>query len=481
MNIDNQKPTYSAGFLKVTGDGAYAVEMATAHGFKADPWQELLVNQIYADSCIQLGVSAPRQNGKDGFLEIVELYSSTVCGRVILHTGHRRDTVMKHFTRICSRWYENPKYKDLRRRAEVTHGSGFQEINFENGGRITFLTRSETGGRGDSVDILILNEAQEMTDGEWSALVPTLTASPDAKIILLGTPPVSSRTGKGIVFQRFRQDAYEGNLNKGEVYAEWGITDLEHDDIKSEAAWRRVNPAWDFRINKNIIRIDSRNMETEEFAREHLGYWYRGAKNTIYKDDQWVAGTVPKRPTHNDVEKFSVGIVYAQDGESWTAAFGALLKDGSYYAELIDLASMKKGMTQILQIIAGFHKQEGFCGVLAHGKAGTLNLIGDAESCGLFPARIIEICRHNDKIASNALLDTLMSDGALKHTDQEPLKQSLLSLDKYMTNASGGGFSFVSRAGKLIASESVALALYWAKNRQPQKKRGRQTLWIGNE
>ena len=476
MKIDNQQPTFSAGFLRGSGEGQYAVEMSAEHGMKPDPWQELLVKQIYIEKCVQIGISAPRQNGKNGVAEIVELYSPTVCGHKILHTAHRRDTVMKHFARLCARWYENRKYKDLMQHCDVTHGSGFQEIVFDTGGRISFITRSDTGGRGDSVDYLILDEAQEMTEGEWAALVPTLTASPNAKILMFGTPPVSSRVGKGIVFQRFRQDAYDGNLSEGEMYAEWGITDLKKDDVKDIRTQERVNPAWNYRINKNIVRIDSRNMETEEFAREHLGYWYKGAKNTIYKEDQWTTGIVKKRPAIDGVVRFAVGIVYAQDGESWAAAFGAVMGDGNYYTELIDLANMKKGTIQILQIIGQFYKSDKFVGALVHGKAGALNLLGDAEACNLFKPAIIELCRYDSKVASNTLFDTLMSNDEIQHIDQEPLKESLLSLDKYMINK-GGGFGFVSRTGKLIAAEASALALYWAKNRKPKPKRGKQTVW----
>ena len=475
--IDNQKPTFSAGMLPVNGDGEFAIEMANAYGYKPDPWQELLIKQMYTEECVQIGISVPRQNGKNGAVEVLELFSPMMLGKVIVHTAHRRDTVMKHFARLCKRWYENPKYKDIMNSTEVTHGSGFQEINFDNGGRISFMTRSATGGRGDSADIIILDEAQEMTKDEWAALVPILTASPDAMIIMFGSPPLESREGQGVVFQKLRQDACDGKLNKGDVYIEWGVDDLK-EDLRDEEIWKRVNPAWDYRINKNIVRVNSRSMDDEEFAREHLGYWYKGTKNTIYKEEHWTAGLIDKRPSNEDVERFAVGVVYSQDGESWTAAFGAVLKDGNYYSELIDLSSTKKGMAQIIQIIAHFHKDNtGFVGAISYGKAGTLNLIGEAEQCDLFPASLIEICRYDSKVASNALLDNVMDDGTLKHVDQDPLKESLLSIDKYMMNGKGGGFGFISRSRKLIASEAVALALYWAKNRKPKKKRPKQSIW----
>ena len=477
MNVDNQKPTFSAGLMPIAGEGVNAIEMATEYGYKPDPWQGMVLEQILTPDVYQVGFSCPRQNGKNGVLEIVELYCPVVNGLRILHTAHQMQTSIEQFHRLVARWFSNPVYPDLADCVTVSYGRGSEELVFHNGGRVLFTTRSAVRGRGFAVDILVLDESQEMDEDEWAALVPTLTASPNAIIVMTGTPPVSTRQGQGVVFQRFRQKAYDSELNPGEVYVEWGVNDLETDEIGSVNTWERVNPAWHYRINKNIIRANSLVMDKESFAREHLGYWFKGVRNTAYKDDHWSAGIVETRPAPQDVARFAVGIVYAQDGESWAAAIGAVLGDGSYYAELIDLASTKKGTVQLLQIVSSFYAKDGFVGVLAFGKAGTLNLIGDAESCGLFPARLIEICRHNDKIASNALLDTLMGDGALKHVAQEPLRASLLSLDKYMVNSSGGGFSFVSRTGRLIASEAAALALYWAKNKQPKPKRPKQKVW----
>jgi len=477
MSIDNQRPTFSAGLMPETGDGPFAVDMAVEYGFKPDPWQELVIGQIFAEDVFQVGFAAPRQNGKNGVLEILELYAAGVLGHVIIHTSHQVKTSIEQFNRMRKRWYENPKYPDLTESVNVSLGKGDEAFIFDNGAKVLFFTRSSISGRGFSADWLILDEAQEMNEDAWAALSPTLTASPDARIVLTGTPPVSSRAGQGVIFQRYRQDAYDGALAYGEVYAEWGIGDLEKDDVGSPETWERVNPAWNYRINKNIIRGNARVMDRETFAREHLGYWYKGVRNTVYKDDNWAGGTIDARPAPEETERFAVGIVYAQDGESWAACFGAVLKDGSQYAELIDLASTKKGTAQILQIIASFNLHEGFVGAIAYGKAGTLNLIGDAGACGLFPPPLIEICRHDSKIASNALLDTLMSDSALKHVEQEPLKASLLSLDKYMVNSGGGGFGFISRAGKLIAAEAAALALYWSKNRKPKPKRPKQTVW----
>lgn len=478
MKLDNQKPTFEQGFLKVTGDGDFAIEMGEKYGYSCDPWQRDLIRQIFNDNVYRIGFSAPRQNGKNGILELVELYAPMIRGSRILHTSHQMQTSIEQFSRLEKRWFNNPNYRLLKDHSEVSYGRGSEEIRIDNGGRIMFTTRSAVRGRGFSVDILILDESQEMTEEEWAALSPTLTASPDALIILTGTPPVSTRQGQGIVFQNFRKKAYKGELNKGEIYAEWGINDLEKEEVFDEKTWIRVNPAWQYRVNKNVIRANSLVMDKESFAREHLGYWYKGDHNTIYKSEMWEDGLIDQRPNKDQIDRYAVGIVYSQDGEMWCSAMGAVLTDGSLYAELIDLSTTKKGTGQILQICKNMYENvQGFTGVIAHGKAGLGNLMGDAEMMDLFPLKLIEMCRYDSKMASHTLLDNTMKDGELKHIDQSQLKDSLLSLDKYLTNGKQGGFGFISRNGQLIASEAVALALYWAKNNKPKSKRSKQSIW----
>ncbi|MCL2492518.1 MAG: hypothetical protein FWF33_00540 [Clostridiales bacterium] len=477
---DNQKPTFTVGMLKTGKIGTYAIETVKNYGFTPDPWQCLIIKQAFASGCHQLGLSAPRQNGKNGAIEVIEFYAAAVQGKRILHTAHQVDAAIMQHSRLQTRWFENARYPDLLRCCKTIRGRGSEAFEFDNGGVINFASRSSVKKRGDSYDWIVLDEAQEMDQDEWLSLSSILTASEAAIVVMMGTPPISSRSGHGVVFQEYRGHAYGGSLTAGNVYLEWGVTDLKRDDIASEKTWRRVNPAWDYRINKGVIEMDYqtfRTIDIEGFAREHLGYWYKSAKGTIYSKEQWEAGITKRRPAPENCERYAIGISFAQDGETWSAAFGAFMKEGWYYSELIDYANAKKGMEQIITIAKRFREHDGFTGLLVNGRAGALNMIGDATMSKVIKPELIEICRMGDKLASNALLDTLMASGAFFHAEQEALKASLLSLDKYTTKSGGGGFSYISRTGQLIASEAAALAVYWAKNKKPLPKRKKQYVW----
>jgi hypothetical protein len=60
-----------------------------------------------------------------------------------------------------------------------------------NGGSIEFIARSSGSGRGFTVDVLVCDEDQDLTDEELAALLPTISAAPSGNpmVILTGTPP----------------------------------------------------------------------------------------------------------------------------------------------------------------------------------------------------------------------------------------------------------------------------------------------------
>src|SRR5665648_921652 len=72
-------------------DGGDACFLASRYGLTPDPWQGMVVvswlgrsssNRLAAGRC---GLAVPRQNGKNGVLEVVELFKIVVQGRKVLH------------------------------------------------------------------------------------------------------------------------------------------------------------------------------------------------------------------------------------------------------------------------------------------------------------------------------------------------------------------------------------------------------------
>jgi hypothetical protein len=208
-----QEPRVSIGARPRVSDGPDAIELAAGYGLVLDPWQQLVITDwlgIGEDgrwACPRCGLAVPRQNGKNSLLEARELFGAVMLGERILHTAHEVKTANKHFKRLQFFFDNKRQYPDLH--AMVTNlrlANGETGVFLENGGSIELAARSTGSGRGFSVDTLVADEAQDLTDDEIAALLPTISASDNPQVILAGTPPKPA-AARGEVFARVRQEA----------------------------------------------------------------------------------------------------------------------------------------------------------------------------------------------------------------------------------------------------------------------------------
>ncbi len=85
--------------------GDLAGDFAGDYGLRPDDWQRLILNDWLAESrgrwaSLTCGLSVPRQNGKNGALEVRELFGMVGRGEKIAHTAHQVKTAQKHFRRL---------------------------------------------------------------------------------------------------------------------------------------------------------------------------------------------------------------------------------------------------------------------------------------------------------------------------------------------------------------------------------------------
>lgn len=268
-------------------DNAYeeAVDLVTAYGAEPDEWQSIATKAMLGElengrwAGTQVGLSIPRQNGKNFCLEVRELYGTVILGERILHTAHEVKTALMHFRRMLE-YFEHPDLKPHVKKISNTNGS--EGIWLKNGGCILFAARSKSSGRGFSVDVLVCDEAQELDDEKFAALLPTIAAAPNPQTILAGTPP--GPTTNGEVFARLRDTAVE-NKSERLVWLEWSAD--RHVDLLSDEAVAQANPALGTRLSLEKISDERNAMDDETFARERLGMWTGLAANTVFDMEQW--------------------------------------------------------------------------------------------------------------------------------------------------------------------------------------------------
>lgn len=222
-------------------------------------------------------VAVPRQNGKNGVLEIRELFGMVVLGEKFLHTAHEVKTARKAFKRIASFFENERRSPELAAMVvEIRKTNGQEAILLDNGGSIEFIARSSGSGRGFTVDVLVCDEDQDLTDDELAALLPTISAAPlgNPQVILTGTPPDPDKldAAKGEVARRVRRDA-QAKADPNLYCIDYGMPDGPLPDVDDLSLAYRTNPALGGRLNIAEVHRERKLMSPEKFARERLGWW----------------------------------------------------------------------------------------------------------------------------------------------------------------------------------------------------------------
>lgn len=171
--------------------GQEAIDIYKKTGLSPYPWQEKLIKDIFAvnDDGLwthsKFGYAVPRRNGKTEIVYMAELWF-LMDGKNIIHTAHRISTSHSSFKKLKKYLEKMGLVDKVDFKSIKAKGQEMIEL-IETGGVIQFRTRTETGGLGEGFDLLVIDEAQEYTDGQESALKYTVTDSDNPMIIICGS------------------------------------------------------------------------------------------------------------------------------------------------------------------------------------------------------------------------------------------------------------------------------------------------------
>jgi len=317
-------------------EGYDCCELSTAYGLRPFDWQRTAlidtmgVREDGRWAAPRGGWSVARQNGKNGGAEMFEVHVTAMLGMRVLHSAHEVKTARKAFKRLLD-FFDNPRrYPELAALVkEIRRTNGQEAIELHNGGSVEFLARTKASGRGYSADILLLDEAQELTDDELEAMQPTISASQNPMLFLMGTPPRPDKPA--VVWRRFRQAAVD-NLDPEMFWIEYGV---EPDaDFAARESWARSNPGAPESISWDTIAGEFATLSPEGFAAERLGVWFPKPEN--------IGGAIPLERWEALADRCepqgtpSFAVATAQD-RSWSAIASAWKRpDGSVQVELVD-------------------------------------------------------------------------------------------------------------------------------------------------
>ena len=293
--IGSQTPTTliapsPEGFTEHEGEDT--IFYAQAHDYVPDVWQETTIKAWLRQRedgkwCSPIwGITVPRQNGKNGVLEPVILYMMAVLGLRVLFTAHEVKTAQKMFARMQYFFGEmandpHAVFPALNQRIKKYRRVNGQEIiELDNGGAFEVVARSAGSGRGYTSDVLVIDEAQHLTDLQLEALKPAISAAPSGSpvTIYMGTPP-KDFSEEGEPFVRTRAAALSGK--SGATWVEFSapgdVDDMTEAElarfVQNRAHWAVSNPALGIRIAEETIEGELVDMSARSFARERLNMW----------------------------------------------------------------------------------------------------------------------------------------------------------------------------------------------------------------
>ena len=402
---------------------------------------------------MEFGYSVPRQNGKNEIVAMRELYALNQ-GERVLHTAHRTSTSKSAFDRLLGILEET----GLENQVDFTsiRARGMEKIEFPNGGQIDFRTRSSTGGLGESFDLLVIDEAQEYTDDQRSALMYTIAASENPQTLYCGTPPTP--ISSGTVFTGLRTRALNGET-EDTGWAEWSVD--TQSDIRDRELWYKTNPSLGLRINERNIQTEISEDEID-FNIQRLGLWLQYNQKSVISEDEWDSLKVDALPELKG--KLFAGVKYGRDGTNVALSIAVKTKENDVFVEAIDCQSIRNGNDWIIDFLRKADVQE----VVVDGANGQSLLAEEMEDFGLKEPLLPTV---KEIINANAKFEQALYQQTLVHNGQPSLREVVTNSDKRNIGSSGG-FGYTSQVEEhdVVLMDSMILAYWSCSNHKEVKK-----------
>lgn len=502
-----------------TNDAEDAIFLASGYGLIPDDWQVdiltgWLARRVDGKWCYgRCGLAVPRQNGKNGAIEVRELYGMVVLGEAFLHAAHEVKTTRKAFKRLKHFFGDEvndpkAKYPELNALVAEVRSTNGQEAIFlkdvwevdgqrvystgrpltaagrpnldarfvRKGGSIEFVARSRGSGRGFTVDVLVLDEAQHLNDDELEAIRSAVSSAPlgNPQVIYAGTPPDREKGELGVVWLRVRAGA---GKDKRLCWIEYGVPDGPLPDLDDEALLYEVNPALELRhgngaygLTMDVVLDEKADLSPEGYARERFGWWgdpQLGAGSSVMPN--W--GNLGTRGEPPPITALGVAV----DVDRVWCALGAAAVSDDLLVPYVGAVTMREAdrvrvpLSEVIELEANGEtrkvplivaeaariQRETRCVVVADkkGPAGSLEedfVFAGVEVLWLGLEEVVQAC---------ADLFDAVAAGLLQHNNDELLNAAVAAAGWRKV---GDRNIWARRAGNIVELEAVTVALHGA-------------------
>lgn len=327
--------------------GLDALDLADVAGRESLDWQAYAVRTGMAKAAtgrwaaFEVGLEVSRQNGKNGCIEVVELgWMITEPGVSILHTAHEFQTAMESMDKLEALIRSHPLLEN--EVLQVRHGNGKEMIRLRNGSTIRFRTRTKSGGRGFSVDRLVIDEAMIWSPASQAAIMPLLTTAKNPQIWYLGSAAdadVHEYCGKWASLRARALDPGDQAL----IWMEWSAPEPPTDPVarvewrQDRENWAYANPSLGYLLTEQYVEDECaafrKDIEKWEIERLSAGNWPREDRDraAIIDPDVWDA---MKSTDAQLVGSVALALDRTRDGSAWVLAAAKRTSDSRVHVEI---------------------------------------------------------------------------------------------------------------------------------------------------
>ncbi|WP_330438808.1 hypothetical protein OHB44_27955 [Micromonospora sp. NBC_00821] len=373
----------------------------------------------------------PRQNGKGGIIEALELAWLFMFGEeLIVHSSHQHRTSARAYVRL-ERIIRGAKH--LHRLVDqYRQANGEQQIELRDGRMLQYTTRSRTAIRGFSAGKLVLDEAQELSSEQMAAILPTVSAMPNWQVWFFGTPPDDPEAWS----YGLRGDGEEGIPRL--AHFDWGAAlnptrPADRERARDRDLWYACNPALGIRITEETVEDECKPSGLgDKFAIERLGAWLPRLEGGGVLDPTRWSAMVDTESRRSGPVALMLDVTPLRD--HGTISLAGERADGLEHLQVVDY---RAGVDWMVDRAVEWKQVLGddLVAIVIDGKNGAAALLDGLREHGITVPEDPERPARGDVLVLDAVgmaaavgqfIDVFRADPLrLRHLDQEPLNQAV--------------------------------------------------------
>lgn len=435
-------------------------------GFEPTPQQWKLASVLNAydlerDRALQrtVGVCIPRRAGKTTALLAIAV------GRCAVRPGYTVLFTAQSGTKASARFLEMARTLERRepdadkRGFRIMRGAGNQNLTFANGSLFQVLPPKPDAFRGDSGDLILLDEAQEHTADVSAellgAILPTMDTRPGAQLVVAGTAG-ERRSG---IFWDTLQEGRQALPRTGII--EFAAPDNTTDEEAAQPElWERTHPGIGTLTDLETIENNFQKLPRPNFLREYLGIWPEDYSQSAIDLEAWTAcGTeFSKKP-----DQFALAFDVSVDGS--VACIAAAWRENDYaYVEIVE---HKLGTDWLIPRINELARK--YRVPIAHDTVGAALVEAEALQ-RLRPRPKLQPLAYRDLAPGCASIMKEINGRTLRHFDQVSLNEAAAKVVKRPLGENGWAWGRRASGGDITPLAAATFALRAFDNmKTPQK------------